>query len=61
MCALTVTVVTSLAVPAPVSLCRTGMSTESEDSDSLMPQPVNKVRQATLRFGLSHPCDYGEG
>jgi len=60
MCAQMVTVVTSLTVPAPV-VGHTGMSTESEDSDSLMPQPVNKVRQATLRFGPSHPCDYGEG
>ena len=60
MCALTVTVVTSLAVPAPM-VAWTSMSTKSEDSDSPMPQPVNKVRQATLRFGLSRPCDCGEG
>jgi len=38
MCVLTVTAVTSLTVPAPV-VDWTDMSTESEDSGNLMPQP----------------------
>jgi len=38
---LTVSVVTFLTVPASV-VARTSMSGRSEDSDSLMPQPVKK-------------------
>jgi len=48
MCLLTVAIVTSLTVPAPV-VAQTGMSSKSEDSDS------QKMGKATLHFGLSQP------
>ena len=36
-------------------MAQSSMESESEDSDSLMPQPVKKMRHASLRFGLSQP------
>ena len=54
MCVLTVTAVTSLTVPAPV-VDWTDMSTESEDSGN------HSLRQATLHFGPSHPCERWTG